>query len=281
MLYRWLRAVLDAVDARGGAVIGHSLGGRVGLELALRDPDAVSGLVLLCPAMAFRRRRPTALARVFPVDLARLPLVVPPALLHTAARAGLRALFADPESVPRHWYRAAADEWELSLRHAARRRALGSALLGLYLDEPLRGDRTLGSDRGPATADTVPLGRRRQPRASRLRPPRHRHRPHRHNGDPAELRARSQFEQPATTLRLIREHLSTAPWKPPPGPAAIAATEHPGTASAPINRREHRPHGLKPPGTNRTHAPGAVPLSLRAEFISRRPVPVRDNGSTS
>ncbi|MCZ4588138.1 alpha/beta fold hydrolase (plasmid) [Rhodococcus pseudokoreensis] len=135
-LYRWLNAFLDAVDARGAAVIGHSLGGRVALELALRDPDAITGLVLLCPAMAFRRRRLTTLARLLPADLARLPLAVPSWLLHTAARSGLRALFADPDKVPRHWYEAAADEWELSLRHATRRRALWSALLGLYLDEP-------------------------------------------------------------------------------------------------------------------------------------------------
>lgn len=212
MLHRWLRAFLDAVDARGGAVIGHSLGGRVGLELALRDPDAVSGLVLLCPAMAFRRRRRlAALARVFPVDLARLPLVVPPALLHTAARAGLRALFADPESVPRHWYRAAADEWELSLRHAARRRALGSALLGLYLDEPFGAtglwDRIAALQ--PPTlflwgdADSlVPAAFARHvtdvvPTATTAILPNCGHVP--------------QFEQPATTLRLIREHLATVP----------------------------------------------------------------------
>ncbi|TQC49623.1 alpha/beta fold hydrolase [Rhodococcus sp. WS4] len=210
-LSRWLRAFLDAVDARGAELIGHSLGGRVALELALRDPDAVTGLVLLCPAMAFRRRRRlTTLARMLPPDLARLPLAVPAPLLHTAARTGLRALFADPDAVPRHWWEAAADEWELSLRHATRRRALWSALLGLYLDEPFGEtgfwDRIATLER-PAlflwgADDTlVPAAFGRHvtdavPGSRSVILPKCGHVP--------------QFEQPETTVRLIRDHLATA-----------------------------------------------------------------------
>ena len=209
-LHRCARAFLDAVDARGAALIGQSLGGRVALELALRDPEAVTGLVLLCPAMAFRRpRRLTALARVVPVDLARLPLAVPPPLLHIAARAGLRALFADPAAVPRHWCDAAADEWELSLRHAARRRALWSALLGLYLDEPF-GETGLW-DRIAALAppalflwgdadSLVPAAFARHVTDAV---------PEARSVTLAECGHVPQFEQPAATVRLIREHLST------------------------------------------------------------------------
>ncbi|WP_241031557.1 alpha/beta fold hydrolase [Rhodococcus koreensis] len=209
-LHRWLRAFLDAVDARGAALIGHSLGGRVALELALRDPDAVTGLVLVCPAMAFRRRRRlTSLARLLPLDVARLPLAVPPRLLHAGARAGLRALLADPGVVPRHWYEAAADEWELSLRHASRRRALWSALLGLYLDEPFGEtglwDRIAGLE-VPALflwgdRDTLVPARFARHVTSAVPTARS-----------VTLHACGhvpQFERPEITLRLIREQLAT------------------------------------------------------------------------
>ncbi|MDV7269186.1 alpha/beta fold hydrolase, partial [Rhodococcus oxybenzonivorans] len=43
-LYSWLRAFLDAVDARGAIVVGNSLGGRLALELAMHDPEAVAKL---------------------------------------------------------------------------------------------------------------------------------------------------------------------------------------------------------------------------------------------
>ncbi|MFD7011489.1 alpha/beta fold hydrolase [Rhodococcus jostii] len=141
-LQRWLRAFLDTVDAPASAVIGHSLGGRVALELALRNPETVRSLVLLCPALAFRRRQLTALARRIPADLARLPIAFPHRLLHEGTRGAYRTLFADPDRVPLHWFDAAADEWELTLRDTGHRRALWSATLGLYLDEPF-GDRGL------------------------------------------------------------------------------------------------------------------------------------------
>nr|AFX59903.1 hydrolase [Rhodococcus wratislaviensis] len=144
-LQRWLRAFLDTVAAPASAVIGHSLGGRVALELALREPETVRALVLLCPALAAGRRRPlTALARRIPADLARLPLAVPQRLLRDGTRGAYRTLFADPDRVARHWFDAAADEWEITLRDPAHRRALWSATLGLYLDEPF-GDRGVWS----------------------------------------------------------------------------------------------------------------------------------------
>jgi len=144
-LQRWLRAFLEAVDAPAAAVIGHSLGGRVALELALRHPDTAEALILLCPALAFRRRRQlAALARRLPADLARLPIAFPHRLLREGTRGAYRTLFSDPDRVPRHWFDAAADEWELTLRDTGHRRALWSATLGLYLDEPF-GDRGLWS----------------------------------------------------------------------------------------------------------------------------------------
>ncbi len=133
-MYRWLRSFLDVVDARGAVVIGNSLGGRLALELALRDPDAVDRLVLLCAAPAFRRFRQLApLAGLLPVGLgARLPFGPPRAALV----AGLRAMFADPKRLPASWYDAAIDEFILAMKDPAHRRAAFSATLNIYTDEP-------------------------------------------------------------------------------------------------------------------------------------------------
>ncbi len=47
-----LRAFMDAVDWRRGAVVGHDIGGGVAQLLAVRDPGAVSSLVL-CDTIAY------------------------------------------------------------------------------------------------------------------------------------------------------------------------------------------------------------------------------------
>jgi pimeloyl-ACP methyl ester carboxylesterase len=57
-------------------LLGHSLGGRVALEVALQDPGAVRGLVLMAPYMPWRSFRPAmALAKhLDPRWAGRLPL---------------------------------------------------------------------------------------------------------------------------------------------------------------------------------------------------------------
>ncbi len=132
-MFRWLRSFLDTVDARGAVLIGNSLGGRLALELALRDPEAVDRLVLLCPAPAFCRfRQLVPLASRLPVNLARLPFGPPRAVLV----GGLKAMFADPNRLPASWYDAAIDEFLIAMSDPAHRRAALSATLNIYTDEP-------------------------------------------------------------------------------------------------------------------------------------------------
>ncbi|QSE86893.1 alpha/beta fold hydrolase [Rhodococcus koreensis] len=133
-LHRWLRDFLGTVNAFGAVVIGNSLGGRLALELGMRDPDMVDKLVLLCPSPAFRRFRQLApLARWWPVDIARLPMISPP---RPVVMAGAKAMFARPDRVPQPWFEAAVDEFEIAMGHGARRRAALSALINIYLEEP-------------------------------------------------------------------------------------------------------------------------------------------------
>ncbi|MEA2125047.1 MAG: hypothetical protein QOI80_1829, partial [Solirubrobacteraceae bacterium] len=48
--------VMDEMGIERAHVVGNSMGGRVALEVGLRAPERVSGLALLCPAVAFVRR---------------------------------------------------------------------------------------------------------------------------------------------------------------------------------------------------------------------------------
>jgi pimeloyl-ACP methyl ester carboxylesterase len=113
--------------------IGNSLGGRTALEAALLSPHEVRGLVLLCPAVAFRRlRQLVPVVRLVRDELAFVPVRIP----RGAAARGLRSLFADPTRLPDAWHAAAIDEFLRVHGRPANRLAMFSALRHVYLDEP-------------------------------------------------------------------------------------------------------------------------------------------------
>lgn len=129
-------ATLDAAGVERGFVVGNSLGGRVAVETALAAPSRVSGLGLLCPAVAFdeyARVRP--LLRALRADVAfgllrwpRLPGLVD----H-----GIRRMLADPARMPADNLTAARDDFLRSMRHSSRRLALLSTARTLALEEPV------------------------------------------------------------------------------------------------------------------------------------------------
>src|SRR3954469_707108 len=70
------RAVVGAMDALGigrAHLVGNSMGGRVAIEVGLREPDRVGGLGLLCPALAFVRRGYQPLVWLLRPELGLLP----------------------------------------------------------------------------------------------------------------------------------------------------------------------------------------------------------------
>jgi pimeloyl-ACP methyl ester carboxylesterase len=131
-LARWLDAFLAVVDAKPADLIGNSLGGRVAIELGLTAPAAVRRMVLLCPSPAFRRMRQfTPLVRMLPPDAVVPPLPMP----HRAVVGGIRAMFAQPNRLPKTWYDAAADEHVRVMRRYGHRRAFFSCLKQIYMEE--------------------------------------------------------------------------------------------------------------------------------------------------
>jgi pimeloyl-ACP methyl ester carboxylesterase len=129
----WLLAFLRETCDQPAVLVGNSLGGRTSLEAALNSPYEVRGLVLLCPAVAFRKlRQLVPFVRIVPDEIAALPVRVP----RRMAMRGLRGLFADPARLPDAWYDAAIDEFVRVVSMRPNRLAIFSALRNVYLDEP-------------------------------------------------------------------------------------------------------------------------------------------------
>ncbi|MEP7019569.1 MAG: alpha/beta fold hydrolase [Pseudonocardiales bacterium] len=129
----WLLAFLEQTCTEPAILVGNSLGGRTALEAALISPDEIRGLVLLCPAVAFRKLRQfVPLVRLVRNEIAALPIKVP----RTVAMRFLRGLFADPTRLADAWYEAAMDEFLRVFNIRANRLAIFSALRHVYLDEP-------------------------------------------------------------------------------------------------------------------------------------------------
>jgi pimeloyl-ACP methyl ester carboxylesterase len=132
-LGRWLAAFVRETCDQPAVLVGNSLGGRTALQTALDAADIVRGLVLLCPAVAFRKNRQfVPFVRLVPDSLVTLPVRLPRAV----ALRGLRSLFADPSRLPNTWYESAIDEFARVLGIRANRLATFSALRHVYLDEP-------------------------------------------------------------------------------------------------------------------------------------------------
>jgi pimeloyl-ACP methyl ester carboxylesterase len=129
----WLLAFVRETCTGPAVLVGNSLGGRTCLEAAFNSPDDVRGLVLLCPAVAFRRlRQLVPFVRIVPDEIAALPVRIP----RRMAMRGLRNLFYDQTRLPDAWYEAAIDEFVRVVSIRQNRLATFSALRHIYLDEP-------------------------------------------------------------------------------------------------------------------------------------------------
>ena len=114
-------------------LVGNSMGGRVALEMAMREPDRVDRVVLLSPALAWLRKRPWAL----PLRLVRPEL----GFLQPAPRPVVEGIVR--RLVPgAHdgWSAAGVDEFLRSYYTPRGRAAFYAAARNIYLDAPLGDD---------------------------------------------------------------------------------------------------------------------------------------------
>jgi pimeloyl-ACP methyl ester carboxylesterase len=124
--------VMDELGIERAHIVGNSLGGRVAIEVGLRAPERVSGLGLLCPAVAFIKRGLHPVVRLLRPELGVLP--------HRFARGTverqLQDLFADPGAMDPSVADIVVDEFQRIYGSAGARIAFLSAARNVYLDQP-------------------------------------------------------------------------------------------------------------------------------------------------
>jgi pimeloyl-ACP methyl ester carboxylesterase len=122
-------ALIDELEADRVHLIGNSMGGRVALEVGLRQPDRVNRLVLLAPSLAWLKARPWAAPLKF----------VPPVLgaIQPAPRPIVEAIVnAVVPGSQAEWTAAGIDEFLRSYLTPRGRAALYAAARNIYLEEP-------------------------------------------------------------------------------------------------------------------------------------------------
>jgi pimeloyl-ACP methyl ester carboxylesterase len=134
-------SVLGLMDALGldrAHLVGNSLGGRVALEVGMRAPERVNGMALLCPAVAFVKRRfgYHPLVRLLRPELGILP--------HRFGRRTISnqflSLFADPSAIDPSVADIVVDEFQRIYGSPGARLAFLSAARNVYLDRPFGRD---------------------------------------------------------------------------------------------------------------------------------------------
>ena len=121
--------LLDALELDRADLIGNSLGGRVALEIALREPGRVGRLALLAPSLAWRRSRRWAPA----LRLVRPELGLVQLAPHAVVEAIVHRLIPGADE---GWTAAGVDEFLRAYHTPAGRAAFYAAARHIYLEAP-------------------------------------------------------------------------------------------------------------------------------------------------
>jgi pimeloyl-ACP methyl ester carboxylesterase len=125
---RWVEALLDTLHIESAHVLGHSMGGRVALEMGFRHPDRVESLMLMTPSLAWRRdRRWATWLKLLRPELG----VLQPTPRRLAEALVYRAI---PDGAS--WAAAGIDEFLRSYLTPRGRAAFYAAARQIYLEEP-------------------------------------------------------------------------------------------------------------------------------------------------
>jgi pimeloyl-ACP methyl ester carboxylesterase len=130
------RAVIRFMDAKRisrAHLVGNSLGGRVAIEVGLQNPERVRSLSLLCPSMAWRRRRQfVPLVRLLRPELAAIPHTFGDVLV----RQQFWSMFSRPERIHPSAADVAVEEFLRNYRTVNARVAFHASARHIYLEEP-------------------------------------------------------------------------------------------------------------------------------------------------
>jgi pimeloyl-ACP methyl ester carboxylesterase len=130
------RAVCRFMDTQGiqrAHLVGNSLGGRVAIEVGLQSPDRVQSLSLLCPSLAWRKRRHfVPVVRLLRPELAAIPHTFGDSLV----RKQFWSMFARPERIHPNAADVAVEEFLRTYRSVNARIAFHASARNIYLEEP-------------------------------------------------------------------------------------------------------------------------------------------------
>jgi pimeloyl-ACP methyl ester carboxylesterase len=126
---RAIEQLLDALGLERAHLLGHSMGGRVALELGFMSPQRTIGLALMTPAMAWLRdRRFSPYLRWIRPELGLLQIAP-----RTVVEALMRRMIPEADAP---WAAPAIDEFVRMYTTARGRAAFYAAARHMYLDEP-------------------------------------------------------------------------------------------------------------------------------------------------
>jgi pimeloyl-ACP methyl ester carboxylesterase len=124
---------LDSMGIKRAHLVGNSLGGRVAIEVGLTAPERVASLSLLCPSLAWRKRRELVpLVKLLRPELAAIPHKMNQRLV----RRQFWNMFARPERLHPSVADLAVAEFAAGYRQRNARVAFSAAARHIYLEEP-------------------------------------------------------------------------------------------------------------------------------------------------
>jgi pimeloyl-ACP methyl ester carboxylesterase len=125
--------LLDELEIDRAHVVGNSMGGRIGIEMGLSAPDRVSGLGLLCPAVAWIKRGFHPIVRMLRPEFGFLP--------HGFSRKRVASqfwgIFHDRDAIDPAVGDVIVDEFRRIYHSAGARYAFLSSARNIYLEKPL------------------------------------------------------------------------------------------------------------------------------------------------
>ena len=99
---------MDALGIESAHLVGNSMGGRVALEIGLRQPERVRSIAALCPAVAFVKRDFHPLVRLLRPELGLLPHKLRRGIVERQ----LWSMFCDPDALDPSMADVVVDEFQ-------------------------------------------------------------------------------------------------------------------------------------------------------------------------